>query len=216
MDPVIKELNEITMFEPEFFYRTSMVVKLKEAGLSDSAAENQVEGMIEGMAESEREEFFEKYKLDKIRSEINPLINDRVSELNDEKESYRKKLELSQQGNMEKINKRMEQVVSDISDMTGIEFSAKNKETVIARLKTGEIQKEIGKDPGYYQMLGYLHTQTDKKRTAIWKDLLENQSKSQYHEGIKKVLNQAYGVDKGAGSQSSGSAKNDWTKLKTR
>jgi formylmethanofuran dehydrogenase subunit E-like metal-binding protein len=144
------------------------------------------------------------------------LINNRVSELNDEKESYRKKLELAQQGNSEKINKRMEQVVSDLVDMTGIEFSAKNKETVLARLKNGEIQKEIAKDPGYYQMLGYLHKQTDEKRTAIWKDLLQNQSKSQYHAGIKKVLDQAYGVDKGGGSQSSGEAKNDWTKLKTR
>ena len=218
-DPVIKDLNELTMYDAEVFFRISMSVKLRDAGLSESSIENQIDVLIEEIEEENREGYFEKYKTDKIRSDINPLINERVEELNKEKESYRSRLKLIQDGASEKVNKRMEQVVTDLTDMIGIEFSTKNKESVIAGLKNGSIQKEIAKDPGYYQMKGYLHDKSDPKLLEIWKDLLVNQGKSKYHEGVNKVLNHAYNSDKDKGGSSSSSDKivvNDWKKLGTR
>lgn len=222
MDPQIQQLNEITLYDAEYFFKLDTGRLFEQQGFEEEEIEELVEKRISKIPEETRTEFFENYQKEKIRTEINPLIAKRVDELNKEKQLYRDRIEKSFAGNNERVVESMIKTAEQLENFVGLPFSQKHKEAIVAKVKSGDISKEIAKDPGGYQMLGYLVKTMGAEAIKVYADLIKNQTTSGYYQGIKSTLEQVYGappVVPGSKSESSGGGNEtpvlNWSSLRT-
>jgi len=194
MDPKIQQLNEITLYDAEYFFRLDTGRLFEQQGFDEEEINELVEKRISKIPEETRTEYFENYQQEKIRTEINPLIVKRVDELNKEKQLYRDRIEKSLAGNSERVVESMIKTAEQLENFVGLPFSQKHKEAIVAKVKSGDITKEIAKDPGGYQMLGYLLKTMGAEAIKVYADLTKNGTTSGYYQGIKSTLEQVYGV----------------------
>lgn len=214
MDPQIQQLNEIALYDPESFFRLDLGLMFEKQGFTEEEINEFIDRRINNIPEEDREKQFEQYKAEKVRTEINPLIARRVEELNKEKQLYRDRIEKSLAGNNEKVVESMIKTAEQLNDFVGLPLSQKHKEAIVANIKSGAVSKEIAKDPGGYQMLGYLVKTMGAEATKAWVDLVKNQSASQHYQGVRSTLDQLYGAPpKVPGSKTESSADGNDTPL---
>jgi hypothetical protein len=194
MDPQIQQLNQIALYDPEDFFRLDLGLMFEKQEFTEDEINELIERRINNIPEETRTAYFEKYKTDKVRTEINPLIARRVEELNKEKQLYRDRIEKSLAGNNEKVVESMIKTAEQLNDFVGLPLLQKHKEAIVANIKSGAVSKEIAKDPGGYQMLGYLVKTMGAEATKAWVDLVKNQSASQHYQGVRSTLDQLYGA----------------------
>lgn len=218
VDPEIKALNELTLWDAESFFKLDLGRKLGEQGLAEEEIEALVEARINRIDEDEREEYFEEYQKKVIKEVINPAIAERVNALNKEKAGYREKLKAMELAEKTRIVESMAKAAEQLEEFVGIPISQKNKEAIVSKIRSGDITKEIEKDPGGYQLLGYLVKTIGPNAVNVWKDIVKNQSNSQHYKGVKSTLDIVYNSGQGDGSGSDGGEApqvNNWSMFKS-
>lgn len=193
MDPTIRQLNELTLYDPEYFFRVDQARILSEQGFDEDEIKNFVETKISKIPEEEQEEYFDKYQKDKIKAEINPRIMQRVEQLNKEKLTYRERLKEANKAEEGRVRESMVKIAEKISDFVGIPLTDAHKQGIISRIKSGDIAKEIEKDPATYQLMGYMAVNFGTKATEVYRDIIKNGGQSRYHQGVMSALDQVYG-----------------------
>lgn len=194
LDPTIRGLNELTLYDPEYFYRVDMARMLDEqGGLDDDEIKNIVETKISKIPEEQRDSFFENYHKEKIKTVINPRIEERLKEINGEKQSYRERLKLAADAEKGRVVDSMVKSAEKLNDFVGIKLSQAHKDAIVSKIKTGQIAKEIQKDPGTYQLMGYLAVTMGPEAAKAYRDILKNGAQSRYKAGVESTLDQFYG-----------------------
>jgi hypothetical protein len=221
LDPVIKGLNELTLYDPEYFYRVNMARMLDaQGGLDEDEIMNIVETKISKIPEDQRDSFFSEYHKDKIKTEINPGIENRLREINKEKQSYRDRLKLASDAEQGRVVESMIKSAEKLTDFVGVKLSQAHKEAIVSKIKTGQVAKEISKDPGTYQLMGYLAVTMGPQAANAYRDIIKNGSQSRYKAGVESTLDQFYGSSGKSRSDGQGSVPdpdnvvlNDWDVL---
>ena len=216
-DPTIKKLNDLANYNAEYFFRLDFGNKIINEGLAeeDDEIENIIEMRIAKIPEHERDSFFEAYQQKKIKEDINPLIMERVQELNKEKQTYRDRLKLISEAEESKIADSMIRTIQQQKNFVGIEFSTKTVETIVSKIKSGEIQKAIAKDRGKYELLGYITEVMGPNATKVYKELLDKGNSSQYYEGVRSQLDLQLNRNTNNGQSNDGTVINDWKQLRS-
>lgn len=220
IDETIRDLHEISAYDHEYFFRLDLGRRYLKEGFAEDEIESLIESRIAKIPEEQQDDYFENYHNEKIRTEIKPLISRRLEELNKEKQSYRDRLNVANESQKSKVVDSMIKTAEQFNDFVGLPFSQKSKDVLIAKIKSGDIIKEIEKDSGNYQILGYLFKTMRAQAVTVYKDLMEKQNRSQYFTGVQSTLDQVYNAKRGGNPDDKnllddGSAPvNDWNVLR--
>lgn len=216
VDPTIRALNEVTLYDPEYFFRLDLGRKYLEQGFAEDEIEPLIDARIAKIDEENRPQFFSDYHQKTIKEVINPAIAARVEVMNKDKAGYREKLKQMAEADKGKVVESMIKTAEQLTDFVGVAISPKSKEAIVSKIKSGDIIKEIEKDPGGYQLLGYLTKTLGPSAVSVWKDVVEKQATSQHYQGVKQALDAVYNSKKGDDPDPNKGLKvNDWSSLRS-
>jgi hypothetical protein len=201
IDPTIRGLHELTTYDPQFFFEIDQAARLEVEGFDKEEVEAMIANKIAKIPEEQRPAYFENYQNDKIAKDVTPRINARIKEMNADKLAYREKLQNAAQTDQGKVTESMIKTIEGMEKFVGLELSQKNKEVIVSKIKSGDIQKEIAKDPGSYQVLGYLFKIMEPSATEVLNDIIEKKGNSKYSSGVRSILDMTHNQEKKDESQ---------------
>lgn len=192
-DDTISGLNQIGMLDPENFFRFIYAQDMKENNgwTDDMIAQNIQQTLDMYDDEGERAKFLKKFKNDKMQLAIQPAINERIKEINDEKSQYRQKLDGRRQQEFEDLKKNTIEKIDKIEHIAGIPMSENMRKLAKKSFSEDRNYESLKNDPEVL-LMGYLMKTFGSRIADAYSDILTKREQSSYYEGIMRIFDRGH------------------------
>lgn len=194
MDSTIRRLNEISFMDSESFFEYMYALDVDPAGtMEKDALQAQVDQRIENIPEADRDEFFDKFKNDTIKSRFKPAIDDRIEAINKEKSDFRERqVAIGEKAHNSKKLK-MINIVDNMTNIAGLAINDKTKSFLKKNIENENLFQEHNKNEAEYQLLGFLFKKFGPKIAEMYGSVITDQENSVYTKGVMEGLSKGYG-----------------------